>query len=95
MSIELHIERLVIDEALLAGEPADRLRASIERELTRRLAQPGAIDTLRNLGTVAAMPPASLQPASGQHDRLGMRIATAMRQGLGLASTTHLAGKGS
>jgi hypothetical protein len=93
MSIALHIERLVIDEAVLGGERAGHVRAAIERELAQRLAQPGAVDTLRGLGTIAALPPATLPPAGYAHDRLGMRIATAVQHGLGITPATRGAGK--
>ena len=93
MSIELHIERLVIDEAALGGEHAAGVRAAIERELTRRLGQPGAVDALRGLGAVAALPLATLPPASHPHDRLGPRIATAVQHGLGITPAARAAGK--
>ena len=55
MSIELHIERLVIDQAVLGVErPAD-VRAAIERDLARQLAQPEAVDTLRRVGAVSGL----------------------------------------
>ena len=91
MSIVLHIERLVIDEAVLGGERAGDVRTALERELAQRLAQPGAIDTLRGLGAIAALPSASL--LSSAHDRLGMRIATAVQHGLGITPATRGAGK--
>lgn len=93
MSIVLHIERLVIDEALLGGERAGSVRAALERELAQRLAQPGAIDTLRGLGAIAALSPATLPLASTPHDRLGMRIATAVQQGLGITPALRGAGR--
>ena len=89
MSIELHIERLVLDEALLGGEPAGRVRAALERELTKTLAQPGVADRLRGVGAVAALPPTSLPPATPARPTLAPRIAAAMQQGLELASSTH------
>lgn len=93
MSIELHIERLVIDEAALGGEHAAGVRAAVERELARRLAQPGAVDALRGLGAVDTLPSATLPPASHPHDRLGVRIATAVQHGLGIIPATRVAGK--
>ena len=93
MSIELHIERLVIDEAALGGERAAGVRAAIERELTRRLAQPGAVDALRGLGAVATLPPATLPTAGHPHERLGVRIATAVQHRLGIIPVTRVAGK--
>lgn len=46
MSIELHIERLVLDEALLGGERAGNVRAALEGELARLLTRPGAVLSL-------------------------------------------------
>lgn len=93
MSIELHIERLVIDEAALGGERAAGVRAAIERELARRLAQPGAVDALRGLGAVVTLPPATLPTAGHPHERLGVRIATAVQHGLGIPPAARVAGK--
>ena len=93
MSIELHIERLVIDEALLGGERAGSVRLAIERELTRLLAQPGAVDALRGLGVVSARPSESLPVAAHPHEALGPRIATAVQHGLGIPPATRVAGK--
>lgn len=93
MSIELHIERLVIDEAALGGERSAGVRAAIERELARRLAQPGAVDALRGLGAVATLPAATLPTASDPHERLGPRIATAVQHGLGITPAARVAGK--
>jgi hypothetical protein len=93
VSIVLHIERLLIDEALLGGERAGSVRAALERELAQRLAQPGAVDMLRGLGAIAALPPAPLPLASTPHDRLGTRIATAVQHGLGISLANHGAGR--
>lgn len=93
MSIELHIERLVIDEAALGGEHAAGVRAAVERELAQRLGQPGAVDALRGLGAVDTLPPATLPPASRPHDRLGPRIATAVQHGLGITPAARATGK--
>ncbi|MGN6706162.1 MAG: hypothetical protein ACTHJO_08890 [Rhodanobacter sp.] len=93
MSIELHIERLVIDEAALGGERGGSVRAALEGELARLLAQPGAAAALRGLGAVAALPPATLPPASHPHERLGVRIATAVQRGLGIPPAARVAGK--
>ena len=93
MSIELHIERLVLDEALLGGERAGNVRAALEGELARLLTRPGAVDALRGLGAVATLPPARLPTASDPHERLGPRIATAVQRGLGITPAPSVAGK--
>ena len=93
MSIVLHIERLVIDEAVLGGERAGSVRAALEGELHRLLAQPGATAALRGLGVIAALPPGTLPPAGPPHEGLGPRIATAVQSGLGIPPTTRATGK--
>ena len=94
MSIELHIERLVLDAALLGDERASAVGAAIERELGRLLAAPGALEVLRDIGSVASLPPAVLPVASHPREQLGPRIATAVRSGLGIASVPVRRGQG-
>jgi hypothetical protein len=89
VSIVLHIERLVIDEAVLGHEPAGRVRAALEGELGRLLAQPGAVAALRRIGTVAVLPPATLPAAAHSSETFGMRVAAAVQHGLGLRAATH------
>lgn len=86
MSITLRIERLVIDEAALGEERGADVRATIERDLARQLAQPGALAALRGLGAMSMLPPVVLPPSARPHERLGSRIAMAVGQGLGVAS---------
>ncbi|TPG11052.1 hypothetical protein EAH75_08810 [Rhodanobacter glycinis] len=93
MSIVLHIERLVLDEALLGGERTGGVRDALERELTKLLAQSGAVDALRGLGAVAALPPSLLPAATHPQPMLGSRIAAAVQQGLGVPPIRHTAGK--
>jgi len=87
VSIVLHIERLVIDEALLGGERAAAVPAAIERELGRLLVAPGAAVALRGIGSIASLPPASLPLCRHPKDQLGTRIATAVNQALGVGGT--------
>jgi hypothetical protein len=91
MSIVLHIERLVIDEALLEGQRPGTVRSVLERELTQRLAQPGAVDTLRGVGTVTSLPPMPLASAGRLCEPLGMRIAVALQRGLGVSGDQSVA----
>ena len=93
MSIELHIERLVVDQTLLAGERGTRVRGAIERELAELLARPGTVEALRGIGAVTALPPARLPPVTQTHDHLGARIAVAVGHGLGIATTTAAGGR--
>ncbi|MEO8810300.1 MAG: hypothetical protein ABI386_08650 [Rhodanobacter sp.] len=94
MSIQLHIERLVLDEALLDGERAPAVRAAIEEQLGRLLAAPGALMALQQIGSVDGLPPSLLPAASGPSDRLGPRIAMAVQRGLGVASVPVQGGQG-
>jgi hypothetical protein len=96
MRIELQVERLVLDEALLGGERAMDVRQAIEQELARLLTSPGAFDTLRAIGSVASLPATTLPPAIHPHTRLGARIATAVQRGLGdgVTSTPAVRGQG-
>lgn len=89
MSIELHIERLVIDEGLLGAERAGSVQAMIERALAQSLTQPGAVVGLRRLGSRAALPPALLPAATHANDRLGPRVAVAVGQSLGIPSVVR------
>jgi hypothetical protein len=82
MSIELHIERLVLDEALLGGERAATVSDALTRELTRRLGHPVAAQALRGLGNLPSQPSVTLPPPSHPGDRLGPRIARAVQQSL-------------
>lgn len=84
MRIDVRIERLVLDEALLGGERPAGVRAGLERELARRLATPGALDALRRIGAVEALPPLALPAARGPQEPLGARIAAALGRGLGI-----------
>ena len=84
MSIVLHIEWLVLDQALLGDERASAVRTEIERELSLRLRQPGAVDALRGMGAVAALPTGTL-PAVLARERLGSRVATAVQGSLGVS----------
>ncbi len=94
MSIVLHIERLVLDEALLGGEHAGSVRDALERELAQRLAQPDAVDTLRDLGAVAALPPATrCRPPCIRSRGWARASPAAVQQGLSVPSVTRIASR--
>lgn len=90
MSIELHIERLVIDAAVLGGERAGDVRAAIERELAQRLAQPGSIDSLRGIGTIDRLSTALMPAAHHPRESLGQRTAAAVGDRLGVPPAVAL-----
>ncbi len=84
MKIELHIERLLLDPALLGVERASAVQEAIEHELAWRLAQPGAADALRSIDTMSALPAVAMPAREYPHHRLGERIAAAVQRGLGV-----------
>ena len=88
MSIELHIERLVIDEAVLGGERAMAVGAAMTHELQRLLMHPNALAVLADVGAVASLQPGRLTPSVDAADRLGPRLAQAVHQVLGAPSPT-------
>jgi hypothetical protein len=85
MSITLHIERLVVDQALLGEGGARALREGIERELSLRLTQAGTAEALQRIGAVAELDPCRLPPAAHPGEGLGARIASGIHQGLAVA----------
>jgi len=88
MSIELYIERLVIDEVALGGEQPAAVRMAMTRELQRLLAHPNAVGMLAGVGVVASLPSGRLPPPATAADRLGPRLARAVHQVLDTASPT-------
>lgn len=93
MTVRLHIDRVVVDEALLRGERHADVRAALEQALRERLAVPGAIDALRHLGAVPSLPAQSLPVAAPTQRDLGARIAAGAGDALGLASVAPAAGR--
>ncbi len=89
MSIVLHIERLVLDEAVLGGERASKVRTELERELERQLSSPGALHALPGIGSVVSLPSCGLPDASHVRSSIGGRIAAAVGQGLGVGVAVH------
>jgi len=89
VSIELRIERLVIDEAVLGDERASSVRVALERELAQTLAHRGAIRALSGMGAVVSLPACSMPAASHARARLGDRIAAAVGEGLGIGSAAR------
>lgn len=84
MSITLHIDRLVIDQALLGEGGARALREGIERELSLRLMQGGTVEALQRIGAVAELPACRLPLATHPGEGMGARIASGIQQGLGV-----------
>lgn len=87
MKIDLRIDRLVLDAALLNGGRADAVAAAIESALTRQLAMPGVAEALGAIGHVDALPVRALVThAEAQPRNLGADIATSLGEALGIAA---------
>jgi len=84
VSIELRIERLVIDEVVLGGDRASSVRVALERELAQTLSHPDAIRALSGIGAVMSLPVCGMPEAKRVRTSLGGRIAAAVGKGLGV-----------
>lgn len=94
MSMELHIERLVLDASLLQGERPCDVRAAVQRELAQWLRAPGATAALRQLGHVATLRPAASATAHDDAGPLATRIAAAVGRGLGMPAAANVESAG-
>jgi hypothetical protein len=80
MSVHVHIDRLIIDPALLGGQSPRKAQHAIEQALRAQLATPGAATRLSGLGHLEAMPSHALSDGPAP---LGARVGFALSQVLG------------
>jgi hypothetical protein len=83
MSIELHIERLVLDGIDLAPEQHHLLQASIIAELTRLLGDGGLAGHSSDGVSLARLSAGSIQVTDHGPQQLGQRVAESIYGGLG------------
>lgn len=84
MNVNVHIERLVLDGLTVAHAERPALRATVEAELARLLAEGGLSPALRGGGALPSLPAGAIElPAEGNAVHLGAQIAQAVYQGLG------------
>ena len=84
MKIAVHIERLILDGLPLEKRHAPQVKAAVENELARMLADYGLADEWRSGGAVPQAPASGIQLASEPHPtRLGRQIAQAVHSGIG------------
>ena len=84
MNINLHIERLILDDVNLALGQGHLLQASVETELTRLLAEGGLAWQLRGGGALPRIASPAIQLNSGHGTvELGEQIAGAVYGGIG------------
>jgi len=84
MNINLHIDRLVLDDIPLVPGERPLLQAAVEAELTRLLANGGLSDALQSGGALYSVQAGRIQLTNnGSPARLGEQIAGAVYGGIG------------
>ena len=82
--IYLHIERLILDQALIERGQGPLLQAAVEAELTRLLAADGLGARWMGGGAVPGVPRGEVHVQDGEGPSgLGAQIAQAIYQGIG------------
>jgi hypothetical protein len=84
MSINVHIERLILDGLSVTDAQSPIIGAAVERELARLLARGGLERSLQSGGAWATLPVEAVQLTSSKPSQLGQQIAQAVYGGIGL-----------
>ncbi|WNL45681.1 hypothetical protein RKE25_20070 [Dyella sp. BiH032] len=87
MNLRVHIDRLVVDEALLGHMRPAALRTAVEDALRRELARSGTPERLAKLGHLDAVAPAKLTPARHPGEGLATRLAATVGASLGIGTS--------
>ena len=83
MNINLHIERLVLDDVNIAPGQRDLLQASITTELTRLLNNGGLVGNLVEGDALPRQSTNSIQLTGNNPTQLGQQIAQSVYGGIG------------
>jgi len=84
MSINIYIERLILDGLPISHSQRPLVQASVEAELARLFAAHGLAPGLRTGGALPSVPGGSIQVASDDNaGKLGQQIAQAVYGGIG------------
>jgi hypothetical protein len=83
MSINIHIERLILDGLSVSDAQGPIIGAAVERELARLLATGGLESSLQSGGAWPSVPVSNLQLTAGKPAYLGQQIATVIYGGIG------------
>jgi hypothetical protein len=83
MSINLHIERLILDGIYFRSASGPAIGAAVEEELGRLLREGGVGPSFRAGGAWANTPAGMVELGSSQPAQLGQQIALAVYQGIG------------
>ena len=80
MSVHVHIDRLILDPALLGGLSPRKVQHAVEQALTVQLATSGAAASLSGLGHLDTVPSHALPDGPAP---LGARVGAALSHVLG------------
>jgi hypothetical protein len=83
MTINLHIERLILDGAYFGSVQGPAIGAAVEAELGRLLKEGGVESSFEAGGAWANTSAAIVELGSNQPAQLGQQIARAVYQGIG------------
>jgi hypothetical protein len=84
MSINIHIERLILEELSVSDAQGPVIGAAVETELARLLATGGLEMSLQSGGAWPSVPVGGIQLAPSKPAQLGQQIAQAVYGGIGL-----------
>lgn len=83
MSINVHIERLILDGLSVSDAQGPIIGAALEKELARLLATGGLERSLQSAGAWASVPVRAVQLTASKPAQLGQQIAAAVYGGIG------------
>jgi len=84
MNIDLHIERLVLDDLIIARHQTPQIRAAIEAELTRLLGEHGLAANLQSGGAMPSVSADDIRLTSASNPgQIGQQIAQSVYGGIG------------
>ena len=83
MSINVHIERLILEGFSVSDAQSPIIGAAVERELARLLATGGLERSLQSGGAWATVPVGAVQLTASKPAQLGRQIAQAVYGGIG------------
>jgi hypothetical protein len=90
MSINVHIERLILDGLSVSDAQSPIISAALETELTRLLAAGGLERSLQSGGAWPGVPVSNIQLTAGKPAHLGQQIAAAVYGGIGQEQSSTL-----
>jgi hypothetical protein len=90
MSINVHIERLILDGLSVSDAQSPIISAAVERELTRLLEAGGLERSLQSGGAWPSVPVRHIQLTAGKPAHLGQQIAAALYEGIGQEQSSTL-----